>query len=144
MILTPCRWGEARFGYTRWGVYNTAYQSLYDRNNNYRDFTHRVANWHVPRDTVTGWRHPTYEDITVKGILAVRNSSLSAFPAGVVMLLDAVLVLFDGVNVGDMIYDGVFEYYYSVEQIEEHRESFGEGFAYRVCHLKFRELYKEG
>lgn len=144
---SPARFGEARFGYSRLNVYNPAIQSLYARNGNYRSFTRRVANWNVARDPTTGWRHPTYEDVTINGILVEERGRIVAFPSGVVFTQVARLVTLDGVSVMDQIVDG--DVYYRVMSIEEHMDphtdpTVVESFSHRVVRLSRLELYKEG
>ena len=138
----PARFGQAKFGYARFSVYQDEYQKMF--NQLQRSITRRVANWNVDRDTTTGWREPEYDEQTINGILVEQSSDLPAFAAGVVMTGDAVLFTLDGVDVMDQIKDDPPLKYWEVISIEEYTHPKQGGFAYRVCHLHRLILYKEG
>lgn len=139
----------ALFDYSRFDVYNPAYQSLFARNKNYRPLTRRINIDHVDRDTTTGWREAEYDDTEIYGILVEQGGSIPRFVSGITMQLDAVLITFDGVNMNDQIKDG--DKYFRVDEMEEHTDPYVQGpdddtyrFAFRVCHLHKLQLYQHG
>jgi len=140
----PARWDEAEWGFFRWGVYTDRWERTLGPH--MRTLYRGILNTEVAPDSTTGRREPVYTNAMyqeIKGLLVEKNMSSIHLPAGVVGKLDATLILFAGMFMGDHVWAADSEKEYYVADIPvEHTDPDVGGLAFRECHLVFLPFFK--
>jgi len=143
MAYKPARWDESEWENFRWNVYTNRWENSIGKK--MRTLYRGILNTEVARDTTTGRREPVFTNAgyqAITGILSEKNNPSLYLPAGVVGRLDAVLVTFDGMFIGDHVWDADTEKEYYVADLPvEHTDPDVGGFAFRVCQLTYLPFF---
>jgi len=100
----PARFGSAKFGKSRFGVYQAKWERQF-RKMKQRSFT-RYRYVRGNPDSTTGIRTPDYSNSsTINGILRGTGQVVAGFPAGTICLYDAELASIDVLTENDRLVD---------------------------------------
>ncbi len=140
----PALWGECEWGFFRWGVYTDRWEKSLA--SHMRTLQRAILNTAVVPNATTGRRVPIFtatDYYNFQGFLTEKMIPTILLQAGVVPRLDATLVCFDGMFIGDHIWDETTSKEYVVAEMPvEHSDDHVGGFAFRECHLNHLTFFK--